>query len=181
MYGRLFSRTSDVFTNAQHDIQQEIHAGRLDGPIREDPEKAIKHMRDKYTLKLVKIDYEKKEPKNEVDNGVLEVSLDIPFTGDPRILEHHPSEFRNEVVSGSIYGNKICIEITGRIDEINLKRELERWQESFEFHLNSANKDAGQFNKSLQTIIKTEVDKRVKQLRMMDDQMASIGVPTKKP
>ena len=183
MNDQLFSFSdTHMFANAQREgIYQEIQAGHLDDLIREDPEKAIKHMLEEYTLELVEIDYEKKEPKSVIRGDMLEVSFYITFTGNPLILKYHPSSFSSEFVLGIVDDDKIRIKLTGRLGVDKLAHEVKQWQDDLKSHLNSANEDAGRFNNSLQGTIESKVNKRAKQLRIADDEIAAMGFPTKKP
>lgn len=178
MVDTLFSN-DDMFTflNEQEDrIRQEIQAGGMDGPIRKDPENAIELLRDKYVLKPVRIDWEKKDSKRTIQDDVMKVSFHITFTGDPHLLQYRPSTYRMESVPGTVYGqDQIAREITGLIGREYFKRELERWQESMEFHLNNANSDADNFNRVLPAKIKSMIDARTEQIHSADDEMDDMG------
>lgn len=181
MTGELFYDHKDVFANAQYDIRRNIQSGDYDVLIRKDSEQVNKQIHDEYTLELVEMAYEKKNTERVLHGNNLEVSLYIPFTGDKRILKHHPSEYRSPFVAGDIVGDKICIKMASHFNDTNFYRKFESWQNDFDFHLKSANKDADQFKKSLQIIIKTEVDRRVEQLQIADDTTSSIDDSIRKP
>lgn len=178
MVGALFSDgIMHTFLDEQrYNIRQEIQEGGMDDLIREDPENAIQQLCEKYTLQTVSIDWEKKNPKQATKDDVMKVSFHVTFTGDSRLLRRQPTQFRLEVVAGTIVKpNQIIVEIVGRLGRDDFKRMLERWQKSVEFHLNNANKDADNFNRTLPATIKPLVDARAEQLRKGDDEMSNMG------
>ena len=171
----------DMFTflDRQKDrIHQEIETGDMDDLIRKEPEKAVELLRDKYTLKLVKINWEKRDPERTIRDDVMEVSFHITFTGDPHLLQYRPRRYRMGSVPGIVDGqDRIAMVITGRLGKDDFQHEFERWQESLEFHLNSTNADADDFNRAMPTKIKSMIDVRAEQLRRADDEMGSMGFP----
>ena len=178
MVDTLFS-DGDMFTflDEQEDrIRQEIQAGGMDDLIRKDPENAIERLRDKYVLKPVRTDWEKKDPKRTIQDGVMKVSFHITFTGDPHLLQYRPSTYRMESVLGTVYGqDRITVEIAGHLGSGDFKREIEQWRGSLEFHLNNVNADAGNFNSTLPAKIKSMIDARAEQIRSADDEMGNMG------
>ena len=148
----------------------------MDDQIRKDPENAIEQLRDKYVLKPVRIDWEKKDPKRIIHDGVMKVSFYITFTGDPCLLKYQPSTYRMESVPGIVYGqDRITMEITGHFGRDDFKHELELWRKSLEFHLNNANIDANNFNRALPAKIKSMIDARIGQIHSADDEMDNMG------
>ena len=176
MVDKMFSTESlaSFLVRQENRIRQAIQSGDLDDDIRENPESVVRTLCDKYTLERVHISREKMEPKRTTQGDMMTVSFYIMFKGDQRLLEYYPST-RGASVPGSVREDRIVMEITGQPGKDDFKSLLGRWWDSLDFHLESANKDADDFNHALPHKIKPIIEARAKYIHMADAEMKSMG------
>ena len=170
MNGKLFCPVELYsFLDGQvRNIRQNIQAGDLDDDIRKDPKNVIEALRNEYEMELVSISQEDVELGQTSRGSIMTVSFYTTFKGDPRLLEYHPSSFREMSVPGTVEMDRIVMEITGRVGRDDFKRMRERWRESLEYHSKSANEDVANFNRRLPVKITRMVEERLEQIRKMD-------------
>lgn len=173
MVGRLFypRDLSSFLDDRMRRIQQNIQAGKWDSDIRKNPKGAGETLYGKYKMGQVSISRNDSilNPANPGD--MMKVSVYATFEGDSRLLEYHPSGYRDAWVPGTVKGDRIVTELTGRPGVDDLKRMRERWWGDLEYHANSANKDADRYNGQLSARLDMMIAERVKQIRKSDDEM----------
>lgn len=106
--------------------------------------------------------------KSANPGDMMTMSVYATFEGDSRLLVYHPSSYRDAWVPGTVEGDRIVTELTGRPGVDDFKRMRERWWEDLEFHANSANKDADRFNKGLSARLDMMIAERLEQIRESD-------------
>jgi hypothetical protein len=114
----------------------------------------------------------------EIDG--IEVTLHVPFHGDPSLLRLRPSHFTFNAPHGIIRGREVVLPQSGPPqDAQRIKTDLDRALESLKQHANWSRGDVQSHNVSLAAIARTALESRRATLASVPDVASSFGFPSR--
>lgn len=109
-----------------------------------------------------------------------EVSIAVPFTGDPPLFQVQPMTSTFGGVEGKVSGQSIVFTRTGtNLDGASIRSEFDRWIAEVQRHLDWHKEALGNFNEQLHALAKTEIDKRLQKLKSDENVLSNLGFPSK--
>ena len=182
MQDRLFSEgTLSNFLNQWEDAMYEDPVLKDSDAASNGVDEVSARLREKYSLKTVAVDRDGTHTRKEQDpdDEGLKVVFFVPFTGSHKLLDYRPSSFTSMVVGGKVQDNEIVFAVTGTLSDeaADFQRKFDRWFDDMKKWLNSANKQADDFNSSLHSKIKAKIADRAERIRRANEVMSGLDFP----
>jgi len=111
----------------------------------------------------------------------ISITIAVPFEGDPNLFYFSPSTFTYNPPRGDVVGQEIHLSYTKtehNPDELN--KEITRGINDIKKYLEWVNRDVGNFNSSLEPLIREAISKRKAKLQKDVDLVTRLGIPVKK-
>lgn len=109
-----------------------------------------------------------------------EITVGIPFKGDPRLFEVQPSSFTLNPPRGELSNNEVSLRfVLTHTDPAELRREYDRAVASIKQYLGWMETDIVRFNSRIGGEVQTLVSQRSTQLHGSAELAASLGLPSR--
>jgi hypothetical protein len=113
-------------------------------------------------------------------NGV-EISMDVPFSGDPQMFSVQPNTYSNNPPQGVVRGNTLIFSYWG--DSLNpeqLQNSIRDWLNNVQQHLQWQRDSFRGLNEALPREAREAIEKRRSQLLANQNLVAGLGIPLKR-
>jgi hypothetical protein len=146
----------------------------------------ILKIEDKYaTHKKIKIDVRDQVGRMVLDRSrpviedATEITVHIPFEGDPGIFNVAPSASKSTVAIGDVVDQELRMVFTVTRPDFDLPGDLKRELSQVEWRLNDLRFNADNFNAELERDLKSYIAKRRKRIEEHESLVGNLGMPVR--
>jgi hypothetical protein len=108
-----------------------------------------------------------------------EISITVPFQGDPEVFRLHASSHTMEYPRGSIEPSAIVFRRQGaNLDSAQVRQEFDDWLAAIKRHLAGMTQELGEVNNSLVAEALSTLNDRAAKLQRDDDLLSGLGFGT---
>jgi TIR domain len=111
--------------------------------------------------------------------GATEITVHIPFDGDPGIFNVAPSASNSTVAVGEVIDQELHLVFTVTRPDFDLPGYVKREISQIEWRLNNLRFNADTFNTELERDLKTYIAKRKKKIEEHDSIVGNLGIPVR--